>query len=147
MSYETSRNEIQALFNVAWLANAGTVVGGTVPPILWDGLDAGSPPPVTAPHARFFCRHTDGKQGSLGGIGARQFDRMGLVTVQVFVPLTISRALLLSGNLAKIARDAYEGVGTASGIWFRNVKLREIGPDRGLYQTNVTAEFEYVEVK
>lgn len=146
-NFETANDEINTLFNVAWLARAPAMVGQVAaPPIHWDGLAKGTPPMNTT-HARFFSRLFDGQQGSLGGIGNRRWRRFGVITVQVFVPLTLPAPLLLSGKLATIARDAYEGVGTDSGIWFRRVSLKQVGPDGGLYQTNVTAGFEYDEVK
>jgi hypothetical protein len=55
----------------------------------------------------------------------------------------------LSGatDLPKVIQDAFEGVATASGVWFRDVTVNEIGPDGDFFQTNIVAFFEYDEVK
>lgn len=145
-SFGDARDEILGLFNAAWTANAGAVNGGTVPQVAWPGVNAEVPDPEAA-HVRVFLRHVDGRQVTFGQVGQRRFNRKGLVTIQVFTPNAKRTGLSLAENLATIARDAYEGIGTASGIWFRNVRIQEVGPDNGLYQMNVVAEFEYDELK
>lgn len=50
--------------------------------------------------------------------------------------------------LAQCVSDAFEGIRTRNDIWFRNVRIREIGSSRKVwFQTNVLADFEYTEVK
>lgn len=145
-TFGDARDEILGLFNTAWTSNAGAVNGGDVPPVAWPGVDASAHDPESA-HARVFLRHVDSRQASFGQVGQRRFNRKGLLTIQVFTPTARNTGLSLAENLATIARDAYEGIGTASGIWFRNVRIQEVGPDKGLYQMNVVAEFEYDELK
>ena len=68
--------------------------------------------------------------------------------VQIFVPLSLGEGLLLDSKLAIIARDAYEGQRTVSDIWFRNVRINEVGSSSDAwFQTNVLAEFFYEELK
>lgn len=141
-------DEILGLFKAAWDIGSPAYNSGTPLPVEWDGQDTGSPPDLTKPCARVFVRHVGSRQITFGETGNRRFNRRGIVTVQVFQPISDRRGLSVVQNLAIIARDAYEGKGTATGIWFRNVRSREVGADgRGWYQYNVTAEFEYDELK
>lgn len=146
-TFTGARDEILGLFNTAWIALAPAVNGGLVPEIDWPGVDTGDYPPITKPRARIFIRHNGGGQRTFGETGNRRFQRTGFVTVQVFTPVTNRDGLTLLENLATIARDAYEGVGTASGIWFRNVRIQEAPTADGANQANVIAEFEYQELK
>jgi hypothetical protein len=67
------------------------------------------------------------------------------VTVQVFVPN--GQGVTLADRLCKIAAEAFEGRHTPGGVWFRNVRMREVGPDGPWVQHNVVAEFTYDELK
>lgn len=147
LTLEQARDEMQGLFVATWNANTPALNGGVPLTIRFQGLDTGVPPNVDLPHARIFIRHSPGAQSTFGRVGARRFTRRGLVTVQTFTPLSDRLGLSLAEKLATIARDAYEGVGTASGLWFRNVRTVEIGSDKGLFQFNTVAEFEYDELK
>lgn len=119
----------------------------------WDttGFDAlypnlaGDPPTDPAPWARVSISHSPGSQTLGDDTTGRRYERYGLLLVQVFVPTGegLPRAL----NLAKIITDAFEGATTPSGVWFRNVRVNEVGPDGSWYQVNVIAEFTYDEIK
>jgi hypothetical protein len=145
-TFDSARDEILGLFNVYWTANTPALNGGTAVPIRWEGQDAGDPPPAGSPWARIVVRHTDSRQSTLAPVGQGRATRYGLVTVQVFAPLSNGDGLSLAENLAIIARAAYERRSTASGIWFRNPTIREVGPDGSWYQTNLVVQFEYDEL-
>ena len=107
---------------------------------------AGEVPTGTDPWARATLQHVGGGQASLtGGLGTTRWNRTGFLTVQVFVP--IGEGLSGAHNLAKIIADAFEGASTPNGVWFRNVRVNEVGPDGDWYQVNVVVDFEYDEVK
>lgn len=97
-----------------------------------------------SPYARIDVTHAGGFQATLGGTGARSFRRTGVVTVRIYSQA--GKGLQGSLQLAKVAADAYEGQSTG-GIWFRNIRVNEIGRDGSFYQTNVVVEFEYDEIK
>lgn len=147
LTFDSARDEILGLFKTDWDANTPAANGGQVPTVRWPGVDAGSPPPSDGPWARIVVRHATSRQSTFGETGNRRFTRPGLVTVQVFTPLTAGGGLSLAEKLAIIARNAFEGRGTASGIWFRNVRIQEIGEDGTWYQMNVLAEFQYDELR
>lgn len=144
--FTTARDEIQGLFWAAWQALAPAANGGQLPAVQWQGVEA-DPPAADKPFARVTVRHGTGRQGTFGQTGARRFVRPGIVTVQVFAPISKGGGLTLAQTLAIIARNAYEGVGTASGIWFRNARTQEIGVSGAWFQINVTLDFEYEEMR
>lgn len=147
-TFDSARDEILGLFSTTWTAETPAVNGGKVPPVEWPGVDSGGPPPKEDPWARITVRHGTSRQSTFGPSGGRRFTRPGIVTVQVFTPITKGGGLSLAEKLAIIARNAFEGRGTATGIWFRNVRIQEIGQEPGgMYQMNVVAEFQYDELR
>lgn len=111
--------------------------------MLYDGL-AGSPPKGDnpSPWARTTVRHVTGNQATLANHDTvRRYRRTGFVTVQVFADLREQ------DDLCKTLLDAFEGVCTDHGVWFRNVRMIEVGSDGTLFQCNVIADFVYDEVK
>lgn len=91
-------------------------------------------------------RHASGQQMTLGtATGTSRFARDGLLIVQIFTPA--GKGLQDAYNLAKVVVDAYEGSTTPGGVWFRNVRLNEVGRDGRFFQMNVLVEFLYDELK
>lgn len=146
-TFSEARDEVMELFRVAWASSAAYTESGDPAAVAWPGVDTGAPAPKDQPSARLFVQHASSRQTTLGRTGERRFTRNALITVQVFAPTGPRKGLSDCEALSVIARDAFEGVGTASGIWFRNVRIVEVGPDAGLYQMNVRAEFQYDELK
>lgn len=133
---EQARDEINAQINTAWMAS----VTSQGYPIAFDDVEE---PPITQ---EAWCRvNVAHNGGGNANIGNKRFYRLGIVTVQIFAPL--NDGLKKNDQLVKIVQDALEGQATASGVWFRSVRSREVGPDGNWHQTNVVAEFEYDEVK
>lgn len=112
--------------------------------MLWQNV-ADSIPSSVSPWARTTIEHVISSQASLTNASSTtRWQREGLITVQVFVPA--GKGPVDWAPLVKILMDAFEGK-TTSGIWFRNVRFNEIGPDGDFYQVNVFAEFQYDEIK
>ncbi len=101
--------------------------------------------PSEDPWVQFMIRHAFGSQASLGGVGNRDFERQGVAVAAVFVP--IGKGLSESYSLAKTIIDAYEGVTSPNGVWFRNSRIQEIGRDGEFHQTQVLVDFFYYETK
>lgn len=138
------RDEIQSLFNVAWVAGTPSLNGGNAAPIAWPGVDV-TPDPLK-PWARYQLKENLANQATLAPVGSRRFDRLGLILIQVFAPISKGGGVVLADQLAEIARSAYEGKGTASGIWFLNCRVNDIGVDKNWYQKNMIAEFRFQEL-
>ena len=146
-TFESARDEILGLFRAHWVAQTPALNGGQPIRVEWPGVDAGGPPPADKPWARIALRHTTSRQSTFGPAGGRRFTRPGLVTVQIFAPLSAGQGLSLAEKCAIIARDAFEGRGTASGIWFRNARIQEIGRTGAWQQFNTVVEFQYDELR
>lgn len=146
-TFDSARDEILGLFHTYWTAQTPALNDSAPVRVEWPGVDSQTPPEASKPWARIVVRHTTSKQATFGTVGHRRFLRPGLVTVQVFTPLTNGGGLLLAEKLGIIARDAFEGRSTDSGIWFRNARLQEVGPDTEWFQMNLVVEFEYEEVR
>jgi hypothetical protein len=146
LTLQEASDEIQGLFWDAWRALAPAANGGDLPAVQWPGVED-EPTPADKPFARFTMRHNTTRGQTLAPPGSRRFTRPGVLTVQVFAPTAAGGGLSLAQSLAIIARNAYEGVGTSSGIWFRNSRVQYIGVSGAWHQMNVTHEFEYDEVR
>lgn len=134
-------SEILALFKTAW---DGTGHGDRVK---YDNVGKESlPPPGTDPWARVVLRHSTARQASLSGaLGTQRYERKGILAIQIFEPP--GKGLSGATDLPKIVQDAYEGVRTTNGVWFKDVVVNEVGVSGDFYQTNVIALFEYDEIK
>lgn len=140
-SFAVARDAIVSKFVTAW--NAQTP---PIPLLRFEDVKSETPS-GNVPWAKVWVKHDPKfRQATLGGKGNRRFRRTGVVTVQIFTPS--GEGLTNNDIFAKIALDAFEGESTgADAIEFRNAGSQEIGQDGPWYQTNVTADFEYDEVK
>lgn len=124
-----ARDEILSLFATAW--------GSETPIYYWDVAHNA---PTSGSWVRVIVRHN---LGSNDAITNRLFTRLGIVTVQLFT--VFGQGLTENDRLTKIALDTFQGKATPGGVWFRNVRPNEIGPDGHWFQTNILADFEYTE--
>lgn len=93
-----------------------------------------------------FVRHRTGQNaGFPSASGSSKYRRDGDVTIQCFH--TVGYGLSDSYVDAKVFADAFEGKSTSGGIWFRNVRINEVGRDGQFNQLNLIAEFVYDEIK
>lgn len=136
MTYEEAVDEIQTMLINAWIPTGHKIFFESVREQRENDNSA---------WAASTIRHTSGNQESLGGIGNRSFLRQGVMIVQVFTP--VGNGLQESYQLAKVITDAFEGKSSPLGVWFRRVRISEIGKDGMFQQLNVVLEFEYNEVK
>jgi hypothetical protein len=146
--YVDALDQVQTALKTRWDAAAAAAIGTTYTPELkWEMTDSSEEPKVKdRPWARCTIRHSTGGQRTLGGPGGRRFRQFGIVIVQVFAPWRAGRGATLTHLLAQVAKDAYEGVSTRD-VWFRNVRLSEVGHSGPWYQVNVVADFEWDEMK
>ena len=132
-----ARDAIYELLKAAWDAT-GYIM-------LWDDL-SGEPPETTSPWARSKISFNTGGQASLSNDqGKARFNRAGFLTIQVFTPA--GEGLDDNLILAQLILDAYEGVSTSNGVWFRNARYNPVGNSGDFFQGNVLVDFTYDEVK
>lgn len=148
LTREQARDEILTVLKTAWDAGvesagvpiyyqntegdpANTQITGTTDPSSW---------------ARATLLHNIRRQGALSAAtGHILYEIEGILTIQLFTPH--GDGLLKSDKLSKIVEDAFDGVKTPSGVWFKNVRSNEVGPSGAWFQTNVVVEFNYDEIK
>lgn len=136
LSFEQAVDDMQAMVLAAW-----TPTGHK---IFWEAVEADRETDDTA-WAVSTIRHVTGRQETLGGIGNRAFQRTGIIFLQIFT--RVGNGLHESYQLAKVMADGFEGKSSPNGVWFRNVRINEVGKDGTFSQTNVTIEFQYNERK
>ncbi len=141
-TFEEAVDDILTMFKDAWDTTGFGVIYENV--VAAEGSTV--PPTSTDPWARVMVRHVTGNQSSLsGGLGTQRYTRTGVLIVQIFVP--VGEGLSQALQLGKIVADAYEGKASPLQVWFRNVRVNEVGPDGDWYQVNTIANFTYDEVK
>lgn len=96
------------------------------------------------PWARIRVIHTEGGQGSLGGTdGAKLWDRGGVVQIELYSKA--GAGMLTPYGDAEDVQMIYQGARTASGVWFRNVRIEE--PEEQVwspwFRIDVIGAFEY----
>lgn len=142
-SFKEAHDEIMGVFKAAW--------DTTGYPVIWPNLagavgdQIATAPTGHIPYARISVRHLMGDE-TIGVVGGqRRYERRGMVIVQIFTPA--GSGMDKAYDLAKTVADAFEGVVSGAGVWFRNVKIEEFGVVENTFQVNVFANFVYDEVK
>lgn len=133
LTFTEARDEILAICHVAWIAQAS-------PPDLYY-WDIPHDPPTDTAWSRITVRYSLGRNKAIGN---RIFLRGGTVTWQIFT--IFGDGLSSADAFSKVAADSMQGKSTPGGVWFRNVRMREIGQDGDYFQVQVLADFEYDEV-
>lgn len=139
---DTAYDEIFGRFTTDWNALTPAITGGSAPDIFYQQVPVVGSQPSNEPWCFIAITHNIGEQAALGPAtsGLRRYDRAGIVTVRVHVPVA-QRVLLRS--LVPVAQKAFQGKTTTGAIWFRNVRVNEIGAEGPYLRMDVIAEFEY----
>lgn len=116
---------------------------------LTDSLQAkidGADNATLEPWARITIRTNLRKQKTVGGVGNRIFESLGILFVEIFTPTGDGN--VTSYQIAETVRDEYEEPNVASNhVWFRNATLREGGIEGLWSRTTVTVEWQAEQVK
>lgn len=134
-----ARDEMMAVVNTAFLSYSPTFK------VIWEDDDSQNKPKGKTAHATVGVYHVSGGQVTMGTHNNRTFRRYGYVEVLVHTPE--GDGFTLADNLATIVHDALEGVTTTGGVIFRNVRAVEDGKSGSFRVTNVSADFEYDQIK
>lgn len=132
LSYVDACDLILEPFQVAWGPTGFPVVYTDVP---------GNPPPTQTVWARVILRHVSGGQVSLAGdTGKSRQGSQGSLYIQVFAP--VGQGSQAAYDAAFIVAQAYRGSRNKQ-VWFRNVRINEVGTSGAFEQINVVCEFQY----
>ncbi|MEQ1624983.1 MAG: hypothetical protein ABL870_09840 [Sediminibacterium sp.] len=149
MNISQAKDDILTLFKAYWDAQLLALYPTLSVQLIWPGVDIQTPPLPETPFLRVSIFHNFSRQATFAP-GAKRYERSGLVTIQIFTPLSsnlVAPNIALCEKLGIITRDAFEGKNTPGGVWFRNANLREVGSDGTWYQFNMSVEFNYDEFK
>lgn len=142
-------NEIQHAFKAAWDLNSGAVFG-YVPDVEWYGNEKNSKVDRAKAWARFSTQNVFEEQATLSTCVeqpfSRRYEASGLIFVQLFLPKTIDNALIEGRKLAKIARNAFRGKKTESGVSFHNARIVDLSPEELFYRLNVVVEYDFDDI-
>jgi hypothetical protein len=97
--------------------------------------------------ARIRVNHTDGGQGSLGGAdGSKLWDRAGVFQIELYTKA--GKGMLTPYGEAEDVQTIFQGARTASGVWFRNVRIEEPTEQDASpwFRIDVTGAFEYHQI-
>lgn len=148
-NYSGATDQINQVFFDAWTANAAAVIG-YVPEVRWQDVTEPDTPDGSKYWARVSIQTIDEPQTTfavgVSGPDKRRYTAYGLVFVQLFGPKSDVTSSEKIKQLAEIAKNAYRGKATSGKVWFRNVRINELGPEELFIRRNVVAEFEYDEI-
>ncbi len=136
-TYKAARDDLSNFATAAW--NTAVAAISPTPPLFYDNLNQ-NPPDDGSVWGRLSIQNFDGTRSSLGSANAR-FRRIGMLFVQVFVP--IGDGTLISDQIADSLVEAFEDAGAIGNIWFRDIGQREVGPDGTFHQVNVEVAFTF----
>lgn len=150
-SYVQSTDEMyEAVRQVVAGAIAGLV--GYEPKIYWEHVGDNDTPPQDKFWLRVHRTTLDSDQGTLsncvGQIGARRFENIGILTVELAAPVTAVKSAYLLAKCGQIIQAHLRKRVTASIVRFKGVRIDDsIGVVNRFNRLNVVAGFEYDEIQ
>ena len=137
---EQARDAIVSEFETGW-----TNLSLNPDFIVYQNKEDQAPPTNRETWCRFVLTHSFSGKASLGNAnGQSRFERNLIMTVQLFTEASNG----LDDATPQGIVDIFEGgIASLPGIWFRNVNPNEIGRDGVWYQTNITADVIYDQIK
>ena len=144
-TYTQAIDEIFGRFNDIWQAQA-TGICGEVPEVRWHGIESPEKPNYDKYWVRVSQETVDERQSTLRNPNCGQRHRTdGLLFIQLFCPKSDARSMENGRKLATIARDAYRGYTSPSGVWFRNARVSELEAEEKWIRFNVIVTYQYDE--
>jgi hypothetical protein len=145
-TYEEAIDLIYGRFRTAWNAQA-TAIAGYLPEVKYEGVEDDKNASQSKIWSRVSTRGVIGRQATLGTpqVGKHEYETVGLVTVQIFLPKKDATAITKGRRLAQVAQNAYRSIAAGDEVWFRDATIKEQPPETSWYQINVTAEYNFME--
>lgn len=142
LTYKQAREVMCQVFKTAWDTTAVLPAGPF--PALYPDVPGDVPDSVTV-WARVTLRHATGGRASLSGPinGCVTHNRGGVGIIQIFAP--VGGGMNEAYDAAQLVANAYEDANVD--VWFRNVRVNEIGTKGNSEQINVLFDFSYHETR
>lgn len=133
MTFDEARDAMLATFKAAW--DPRVALYPDVP---------GDPPSSAVLWARVTLLHAVGRQASLtGGLGTVKYERQGILWIQVFAPVGDGKKA--GYDAAQVLVNAYQAA--QGSVWYRNIRMNEMGTDGAFERLDVMTDFEYTDVR
>lgn len=136
MGYAATESTIRSRFATLWASARPTVR------IFHDNAGNDVQPPQNAAWVRLTILPGTSQQVEMGRL--RRWRRVGVVTVQIFVPAASGTGL--ATELSDSVIQIFEGI-TVSGVIFRATSLNRVGLDGAWLQYNATTPFQADELR
>ena len=145
-----ARQSIYQILHTAWQASSHT----RDEKLVWVNVSADVPiepnqfndTSVPSLWADVSVQHVSSEISSLRGTnGLKRYRRAGFVRVNVYTPT--GDGLEFNDIVVGVVSDGLEGKTTANGVELRSASSQEVGNSGPWFQSVVTVEFEYDEVK
>ena len=124
---------------LADVVKAWTTANHATCPIVFDDTDKDAP--AKGAWMRQTIKHNEPGKNTLGPVGRRRFEQLGVMIVQVFTPY--GDGFTLSDALTTVLEDAFHGY--SGSIRFSRIASKEIGKSGPWAQVNFQAWFAYDE--
>lgn len=149
VEYDIAVEEMQTLFYTAWQANSSSVFG-YIPDVEWYGRETTGTVDRSKAWVRFSTDNVFEEQATLSTCAGvpfqRRYNGSGLIFIQLFLPKSITNAVVLGRTLAKVGRNAFRGKKTEGGVTFYNARINDVPPEELFYRFNVVIEYDYDEL-
>ncbi len=136
-TYEEARDALSEFATDQWNLAIASISPSA--PLFYTNINA-DPPEVPQLWGRLHIQNRDGTRASLGNACPR-FRRFGSLFIMIFVP--IGEGTQNADQIADSLVNAFDDAGAIDNIWFRDVGMREVGPDGTYHQVNVEAQFTF----
>lgn len=145
-NYQNANDDMRTLITKA---NKNQTVIGYVPEIRFQNVEKDTKPASDKFWLRVEINTLIAEQKALAQCvqknGQRLYTAAGLVKAELYIPKANGK--YEKGELWAMAiRNAFLGVTTEHGVWFRNSAIRELPIEAEFYRINVVSEFEYSEI-
>lgn len=141
-SEEQAVEEMSTMLLEAWDASPLT----TLIPIVWGDVvqnRQGVPDPLKNPSSFIHVQvlHEDARKVSLRGPAGSRFQQVG--TIAAFLYVAGRKGGIHARPLISVAASAFQGKASPNGVWFRNTRTPDMGPQGTWYVVAMTTTFLY----
>jgi hypothetical protein len=139
-TYPEAIDEIFSHFNNSLSSKASEIIG-EAPICFWQGKTE-----IKPDSSKFWLRisqQTVLERMETLANPVKRYQTSGLVFIQIFCPKIALNSFYTGRLLAELCRNIFRG--RTDNVWFKNSRIKELGPEDSYYRFNVISEYEYFE--
>ena len=149
-TYAIATDELNAIVFDA-IQSGSIAILGYIPEIRWQHTEKPAVPDAGVYWVQVSRRNIDENQSTISSLvgkpGGQNYETFGVQVINIFAPKLDAEAGAKLAALSMLIRDAYRGVKSPSGIWFRSATSRERNPEGSWYTNTVSVDYIYNENK